>query len=130
MFLSIAFNVPRIFQYDIVWGDDDSSHNSFVFSNCTTSATNCNTLTVTATPTPSMEWAYTDANQWTTAAAAGKLVAASGRRFPTFRLSALGSNAVFEVIYSNAFYSSVVLIFPLVLLVGVNAKLIRELQVC
>jgi hypothetical protein len=133
MFLSIAFNVPRIFQYDIIYNDDrvagSGTGDSFGCDNCTT-ALNGSVLPVMAASTPAMWWTSVDTNlSMTPAAAASHMAASSGMRYPSFRLSALGSHVVFEVIYSNAFYTSVVLIFPLLLLVGVNAKLIRELQV-
>lgn len=45
-----------------------------------------------------------------------------------FRVSEFGRNAVFDIVYFNVFYTLIVLILPLLLLVGFNAQLVRKLQ--
>lgn len=74
--LSILVNIPRLFQYDVVWVTNDRNES-----------------------------------------------------YPRKNMTAFGRNHIVEIGYFNAFYSIVVLIFPLICLVGFNAKLIYTLQV-
>lgn len=121
VFFSIAFNVPRLFQYDILYTDENNSNDT------NTTILALNRLTDLTTPTPvGPFFTATDANPLTAAVTTSSIL---NQRFPTYRRSAFGRHVVFEVIYSNALYTSLILILPLVLLVAVNAKLILVIQV-
>jgi len=122
MVLSIVLNIPRIFQYEILCEN---------FSNQTIDIAVNETSTVPTRAVTSGDGLVVVGQSITTALATVTVSAARNirRRPPNFRLSDFGSHVVFEVIYSNALYTSLVLILPLLLLVGVNTKLIIELQV-
>ena len=76
--VSVAVNLPRVFQYDVVAGAVDTRTN---------------------------------------------------RTVPRLVVTDLGRDQVFTLVYFNALYTSLVLILPLVLLVGLDVLLIRQLRI-
>jgi hypothetical protein len=76
--LSILFNVPRFFQYDVVHVNNEDVTNSTV---------------------------------------------------PRKRLTTMGDSKIYDILYLNVFYTAVLLIFPLFVLVVLNAIIIRQLQI-
>jgi len=48
---------------------------------------------------------------------------------PHKRLTAMGASAVYDIFYLNVFHTAVLFILPLIVLVIMNAIIIRELQV-
>lgn len=113
--LAVALNVPRVFQYDV-------ERRVIITTNSSTSDVN----TPSATSRQPESHNSDSGSPWSDGSESTNVLVTSVAyvHVPT----AIGEHTLFGVVYTNALYSFLVLLLPLVIIAVLNVRIIREVR--